>query len=75
MSFGKFLFAGRGWSSPVVWDDQVWVLTAPNDGKQTQAICVNLKSGEIEHNLKLLGDREAAREACVQQLRILHASD
>ncbi len=26
---------GRGWSSPVVWDDQIWLTTATEDGRQT----------------------------------------
>ena len=44
---------GRGWSSPVVWEDQVWVTTATHDGKQMYAVCVDLESGEIEHDLLL----------------------
>ncbi len=25
----------KGWSSPVVWDSQIWLTTANEDGKQT----------------------------------------
>ncbi|MCH2177768.1 MAG: PQQ-binding-like beta-propeller repeat protein [Mariniblastus sp.] len=38
---------GKGWSSPVIWGNQVWLTTATEDGKQMSAICVDLKSGEI----------------------------
>jgi outer membrane protein assembly factor BamB len=38
---------GKGWSSPVIWGEQVWLTTATEDGKQMSAICVDLESGEI----------------------------
>jgi hypothetical protein len=34
----------RGWSSPVVWDDQVWVTTAKLDGTTLYAVCLNKKN-------------------------------
>lgn len=37
---------GRSWSSPVVWEDQVWVTTATVDGKQLSALCFDFKSGK-----------------------------
>ena len=42
-----------GWSSPVVWGDQIWITTATKDGKVDYAICVDKKSGQIVHDLKL----------------------
>ena len=42
---------GKGWSSPVVWDQQVWMTTATEDGKQLYAVCVNLQSGSIDHDI------------------------
>jgi outer membrane protein assembly factor BamB len=42
---------GRGWSSPVVWGEQIWLTTATEDGKQMFAICVDRDSGQIEHDL------------------------
>lgn len=36
---------GRGWSSPVVYDNQVWVTTASADGKSMSAVCIDLSSG------------------------------
>lgn len=43
----------KGWSSPVVWGDQVWLTTAKETGEELFAVCVNLKTGEVEHDLKL----------------------
>jgi len=44
---------GSGWSSPVVWNDQVWVTTATEDGKDNFAVCVDRKDGRIVHDLRL----------------------
>ena len=42
-----------GWSSPVVWKDQVWVTTAKVDGSEVFAVCVNLETGEKVHDIKV----------------------
>lgn len=42
---------GKGWSSPVVWDDQVWMTTATEDGTKLYAVCVDAKTGDIVHDL------------------------
>ena len=42
-----------GWSSPVVWNDQVWVTTAKVDGSEVFAVCVNLETGEKVHDIKV----------------------
>jgi outer membrane protein assembly factor BamB len=44
---------GKAWSSPVIWRDQIWMTTAPEDGTKLFAICVDRKSGKIIHDLKL----------------------
>lgn len=43
----------KGWSSPVVWGNQVWVTTAKEDGTKMAAICVDLKTGKVIHDLTL----------------------
>jgi outer membrane protein assembly factor BamB len=43
----------KGWSSPVVWGDQVWMTTAREDGKELFAVCVDRESGKILHDLKV----------------------
>jgi outer membrane protein assembly factor BamB len=42
---------GKGWSTPVVWDDQIWLTTATEDGQQLWALCVNCNSGSIEREI------------------------
>lgn len=44
---------GRGWSSPVIEGDEVWLTTATEDGLKMSVLCVNLGSGAIQHD-KLL---------------------
>lgn len=44
---------GKGWSSPVVWGKQVWLTTAPEDGKELFAICVERDTGKILHDVKV----------------------
>ena len=45
---------GLGWSSPVVWKNQVWITTAREDGSELFAVCVNLETGKIMHDIKVL---------------------
>jgi len=44
---------GRAWSSPVIWDNQVWVTTATEDGRQLSAVAVDRDSGKVIHDLAL----------------------
>ncbi len=53
---------GRGWSSTVIWGDQIWLTTATPDGKELFAVCVDLATGKITHNQKLF-DVEKPQEA------------
>ena len=43
----------KGWSSPVIWGDQIWVTAATEDGKTDFAICLDKNTGKILHDLKL----------------------
>ncbi|HTM53716.1 MAG TPA: PQQ-binding-like beta-propeller repeat protein, partial [Pirellulales bacterium] len=47
----KTAIHGRAWSSPVIWNDQIWMTTAPEDGKQLYAVCVDRDSGRIVHDV------------------------
>jgi len=51
----------KGWSSPVVWGDQVWLTTAKEDGKQLFAVAVDRASGKVLHDIKVF-DVEAPSE-------------
>ena len=44
---------GKGWSSPVVVDGQVWVSTATPDGREMSALALDVESGKIVRDLKL----------------------
>ena len=57
--------SGRAWSSPVVWDKQIWLTNAPEVQNTTpekprldkpvvlSAVCIDLDSGKIVHDIKL----------------------
>jgi outer membrane protein assembly factor BamB len=47
----KTAIHGRGWSSPVVWEKQIWMTTATEDGKKMFAVAVDLDSGKIVHDV------------------------
>jgi len=55
----------RGWSSPVVWGDQVWVTTATADGHELFAVCVDRKSGRIVHDVKVFDVQQPEQIASV----------
>ncbi len=42
-----------GWSSPVVWKDQVWLTTAKVNGSEVFAVCVDLETGKKVHDIKV----------------------
>jgi len=44
---------GKGWSSPVIWGDQIWLTTATPDGTALFAVCVERSSGKIVHDRKV----------------------
>ncbi len=43
----KVALSGRAWSSPVVWDDKIWLTTADEKGHKLTGLCVNANSGKI----------------------------
>ena len=43
----KVPIPGKGWSSPVVQGDRVWVTTATEDGKSLRAISIDRNTGAI----------------------------
>jgi outer membrane protein assembly factor BamB len=40
----------KGWSSPVVWGDQIWLTTATEDGMSLFAVGLDLNTGKIPQN-------------------------
>lgn len=49
----KTAIHGKAWSSPVIWNDLIWLTTAPEDGTQLYALCIDRVTGKIRHDLKL----------------------
>jgi outer membrane protein assembly factor BamB len=49
----KTAIHGRGWSSPVILGNQVWLTTATTDGRALFAIAVEKATGKILHDLPL----------------------
>lgn len=43
----------RGWSSPVIYGNQVWLTTASKDGRQLYALCLDRETGRIIRDMKL----------------------
>lgn len=44
---------GKAWSSPVVWDKQIWVTNATPEGDKLWAVCLDFDTGRIVHNVLL----------------------
>jgi len=49
----KIDIEGKGWSSPVVYGNQVWVTTAVDNGKKMFALCLDINTGKQIYNLNL----------------------
>jgi outer membrane protein assembly factor BamB len=49
----KTMIHDRGYSSPVVFDNQVWVTTATADGKSLYAVCIDFNTGKIIYDIKV----------------------
>ena len=45
---------GKGWSTPIVLGDQIWLTTADEDGKKMYAVCVSKESGKILYDILVL---------------------
>ncbi|QDU98664.1 outer membrane protein assembly factor BamB family protein [Lignipirellula cremea] len=56
----KTAIRGKAWSSPVAWGDQIWLTTAPEDGKQLSLLCVDFKTGEIIKDIVVFDNPDPA---------------
>lgn len=43
----------RGFSSPVVYNNQIWVTTATDNGKELYAVCLDFQTGKIIYDIKV----------------------
>ncbi len=69
----KVPIPGRGWSSPVLVDDQLWLTTALDDGRSLRAICLNRDTGRIVHNVEVFQARRSRPGPPEKQPRLAHA--
>lgn len=49
----KVEIPGRGWSSPVIQGDRIWLTTATEDGHSLRAIAVDVNTGAIQQNVEV----------------------
>ncbi|MEO6724934.1 MAG: PQQ-binding-like beta-propeller repeat protein [Blastocatellia bacterium] len=49
----KIAIPGKGWSSPSIQRDRVWLTTATEDGKSLRAICVDRNTGAVQQNIEI----------------------
>jgi outer membrane protein assembly factor BamB len=47
-----------GYSSPVVYNNQVWITTATSDGKELYAVCADFITGKIIYDIKVFTPAE-----------------
>jgi outer membrane protein assembly factor BamB len=50
----------KGWSSPVIWGNQVWLTTAREDGTEYFAVAVDRASGKVLHDVHLFSEKSPA---------------
>ncbi|MGQ8338209.1 outer membrane protein assembly factor BamB family protein [Sunxiuqinia sp. A32] len=50
----KTKLSGKAWSSPVVWDDQIWMTSATSNGDSLFAFCHDFNSGQLLKKINLL---------------------
>jgi outer membrane protein assembly factor BamB len=53
----KVAIPGRGWSSPAIQGDRIWLTTATEEGKSLRAVCVDRNTGAILQNLEVFRRR------------------
>ncbi|WP_339739272.1 PQQ-binding-like beta-propeller repeat protein [uncultured Sunxiuqinia sp.] len=58
----KIPVRGLGWSSPVVYDNQIWLTSADKDGQWFSAVCLDFETGEI------LTEKELFKPETVQRI-------
>ena len=44
---------GKGWSSPVIWGNQIWMTAALEEGRSFHALCVEKSSGKLLRDVEL----------------------
>ena len=55
----KMPVPGQGYSSPVIFGDQIWMTSAEKNGKSLHAICLDLATGNLLHNIEVITTNDA----------------
>src|SRR5512138_2223696 len=58
----KTRLPGEGWSSPIVWQDTIFVTTATGDGKSCHVLALDRKSGNIRWNQEVFQQSPGHKE-------------
>jgi outer membrane protein assembly factor BamB len=48
----------KGYSSPVIFGDQIWLTTASSEGKELYAVCIDFNTGRIVFDIKVFTPSE-----------------
>jgi len=54
----KTAIPGRGWSTPVILNKQIWLTTSSADGTEFRALCLDERTGSVIYNIKVFGASE-----------------
>lgn len=57
----KVAIPGKGWSSPAIQGNRIWLTTATEEGKSLRAICVDRNTGAILRNIEVFQLKSAAK--------------
>lgn len=49
----KIAIPDSGWSSPVVWENEVWLTTGSDEKKELRAMCIDLETGKVKRDVKV----------------------
>lgn len=49
----KVPIPGRGWSSPVLAGEQIWLTTALDNGRSLRALCLDRETGRLVHDVEV----------------------
>ena len=57
----KVPIPGKGWSSPVIQGEKIWLTTATEGGQSLRALCLQRSTGKIIYNIELFRQKEIGR--------------
>lgn len=57
----KVAIPGRGWSSPAIEGDRIWLTTATEEGKSLRAICVDRNTGALLQNVEIFRRKDSGQ--------------